>query len=543
MNIFGWFRPSAPVELPPAAMVEPSGDPSPKAQAVARTSGGYRGAGHERGMTHWDPFGTSATASTPPLDRKRITARSRDLFRNAPIARGVVTKDAAKVIGTGIVYQSRIDYEALGITQEQAQAWQKKAEREFRLFAKHADIRRQMSEYGLQHLFYLTATLSGDVFISCPRVPRPGAVYDTRIQILEGDRVSNPTGKQDSTNLVQGVQLDEYGAPTGYWVCNQHPGDTNIAANRKWISVPAYGKNTGRRTANLAFFVERPEQYRGLSMLAPLIAPLQKLDKFSDATLMNAIVSSLFAVFLTVPEGGSGLPGVGGNFTSAEGSNEDQSAESSSVSRVEMGTGNVLECPPGYEPKFASPSNPSPNFDPFFQAYVRQMAMAINRPYEVVLGHYSSSYTAAKAAFLDAATAWNRSRQWMRESYNEFVVEAFMDESVEKGRLVAPGYFEDPAIREAYLGADFIGDVYGSLDMLKEMQAYKLAIDERLMSRTRAMAELNGGDWDANVAQMAKEQKDLAAAGILPVAQPGAITPQAPADDGKTNATKNTEDQ
>lgn len=498
---------------------------SPK--AVSSTSGGYDGARSGiRGMSNFEPFATSANSSMQPTERKKLIARSRDLVRNAPIARGAVMKRAGKVVGTGITYHSRVDYDYLGMTPEQAQAWQKQAEREFRLFCRDADITRKMSESELQYLAFLTVLQSGDALVSTPRVPRPGCVYKTRIQLVEGDRISNPGGKGDTQTLIQGVEIDEWGAPIACHVCNQHPGESYLGASKKaWTRIPLFGKNTGRRTARLLMFTERPEQYRGVPLIAPLIAPLAKLDKFSDATLMNAIVSSMFTVFLQTPNGES-LPGI-----PVPGENQDEDAPTTERN-LRMGSGAILELPPGYEPKFAQPSNPNQNFDPFFLSFVRQMGMSLETPYEVLLGAYTSSYSASRAALLDAQTTWKRNRQWLIDNWNTLVLESFMDEAVEIGRLPAPGYFDDPLTRLAYLGAEWVGDAFGSLDPLKEVQAAALRVKEKFSTRAREKAEMNGTDWDDDLQQLEKEESDLRAAGLSqPAPEPGATTSPAPSQD------------
>ena len=73
------------------------------------------------------------------------------------------------------------------------------------------------------------------------------------------------------------------------------------------------------------------------------------------------------------------------------------------------------------------------------------------------------------------------------------------------------GFFADPAIRAAYLGASD-WPLSGQLDPTKEITAEILAIGEGITTREQATIRLNGGQWDANVDQLTRENEKLRAA-------------------------------
>lgn len=519
MSVFGRIREWLNPEPPPVIVLDAG---TPKVEHRADNAGGYNaGSLTTRGMTNWNPMLTSANGATL-RDRTRIVARSRDLVRNAPIARGAVLKRAGKVVGTGMAYHSRIDADSLGLSEEQAEEWQEKAEREFAYAAAECDITGEGDFYEQQYLAFLAA-MDGDVLVTFPAVKRPGNVYATKIQLIEGDRVSNPDGVKDSPGLTAGVEYDRWGAVVAYHVLNQHPGDTT-GIPKRWDRIEAVAPTTGRRVARLLYVRERVGQSRGMPMVAPLLEPLHKLDKFSDSTLMNAIVSSMFTVFIETPgDGIGGLPIPG---------DEDGPDAPATQREIRMGPAAVMELPPGYKPQFANPSNPNQNFDPFFMAFVRQMAMALETPSEVLLGVYNSSYSASRAALLDAWTVWKRLRAWLVTGMCQPFLEAWMDEAVAFGRLDAPGYFDDPAIRKAYLGAEWIGDAPGSLDPLKEAQASVLKIQNNLSTHATEIAAMSGASWRDTIRQRAREQKELLAAGLSAPAQPGTSPSPAPATSG-----------
>jgi capsid protein len=82
-----------------------------------------------------------------------------------------------------------------------------------------------------------------------------------------------------------------------------------------------------------------------------------------------------------------------------------------------------------------------------------------------------------------------------------------MTEAVAIGRVQAPGFFTDPKIAAAWLGADWIGPSQGQLDPNKEISAEILAIQNGFTTYSDATARLNGGDWNANIGKLRQEKE------------------------------------
>ena len=94
-----------------------------------------------------------------------LRQRARMLYMAAPIATSAIKTNRTNVVGVGLKLKSRIDREALGLTPEQAEAWQKTTEREFALWAENkrsCDATGINNFYGLQQLALISWLLSGD---------------------------------------------------------------------------------------------------------------------------------------------------------------------------------------------------------------------------------------------------------------------------------------------------------------------------------------------------------------------------------------------
>ena len=83
---------------------------------------------------------------------RMLRARSVDLQQGTPIAAGALKTNKTNVIGPGLRFKANIRYEELGLTFEEKNAWERKTEREFAMWAKHCDAREQTDVYGMQAL-------------------------------------------------------------------------------------------------------------------------------------------------------------------------------------------------------------------------------------------------------------------------------------------------------------------------------------------------------------------------------------------------------
>ena len=85
--------------------------------------------------------------------------------------------------------------------------------------------------------------------------------------------------------------------------------------------------------------------------------------------------------------------------------------------------------------------------------------------------------------------------------------EAWLEEAVALGRVVAPGFFADPARRRAWCGAQWIGDGPGSIDPQKEVAAAAERIALGISTREKESIEYDGIPWDQKHRQLAKERQ------------------------------------
>lgn len=463
-----------------------------------------------RATMNWIPYGGSADNDTA-FDLRVARGRTRDMARNQPLALGAVNTVVTNVAGTGLVLRSVIDHATLGMDEDRAQVWQNKTEREFRLWAENpnaCDATRTHDFYGLQSLALRSALDSGDVFATLPMIARPGTPYETKVQLIEADRVVNKDYLPDTNNRVQGVECDDNGAPIKYHILRNHPGGI-MPMPLVWDVIPAFGSRTGRRNVIHLFDKLRPGQSRGMPYLAPVVEALKQLSDYTHAEITAAVVSSMFTVFVTSQNNGGLDTGDGTSPTASQ-----------PGSSLNMAAGAILDLAAGEDVKFANPARPSTAFDPFVLAVLRQVGVALQLPFEVLVKHFTASYSAARAALLEAWRFYKGRRAWLAQQFCQPIYEAWLEEAVALGTIDAPGFFDDPRIRAAYCGADWIGDSPGQIDPQKEVDAQKGLLELNLTTHQDACVALTGANWDSIVQRRAREEQKLDELGLTTVYAP-----------------------
>lgn len=462
-------------------------------------AGGYTGASRSRrALSQWKPFGYDADSDILP-DLATLRERSRDLIRNNPLAAGAIKTKVTNVIGSGLKLQSRIDRTVLNMTDEQADAWEAVAEREWRLFwdSKDCDASRTSNGDALTRLVYRQVKENGDVFIVLPRINRPGMPYGLKLQVVEADRVCNPNGAADTETICGGVEKDENGAPIRYHILNQHPGSFRIGRSaKKWQAVPAFGGKLGLRNVLHVFSQDRPGQTRGVPDLAPVIEPLKQLDRYTEAELMAAVVSGMFTVFV---ETESGDPTFDLTSTATE------TNASASDDDYKLGNGAIIGLAKGEKIHDTNPGRPNAAYDPFVMSIFRQIGVALELPFEILIKHFTASYSAAQAAILEAWKYFTTERLWLASNFIQLIYEILMVEAVALGRVAAPGLLTDPIMRKAYLGTEWIGPARGQIDEKKEIEAAKMRVDMGVATLSEETSKLTGGDWEKKHQQSVKE--------------------------------------
>lgn len=436
-----------------------------------------------------------------------LRKRARDLYAGGGLARSGPETLTTSVVGWGIQPKPKIDGEFLGLSDEAREAMEQAILREFRLWAENpmCDAERQQNFYGLQQLAFLSMLMSGDVFALFGMKENKRTPYQTTVRLLEADRICNPESSGDSISaetesggrIIDGVEIDREGAVIRYHVASRSPLAENNMSELEWTAIDAIGKETGYPNILHIMTYERPEQRRGIPFVSAEIELLKQFTRYMNAELAANVVSAMLTCFIVSAEDD-------GKFGMEDAVNDEEKVTDDDLS-LELAPGAIYNLPPGKDIKTVNPLRSNTQFETFVNTCIMVIASSMGIPKEVLVKKYESNYTAARAALLDFWRTVRVYRTRFNIAFNQPIYEQWLSEAVAIGRIDAPGFFDDPAIRQAWCGCLWMGASMGHVDPLKEVNAAATRIANNITTQEQEASEYNGNDWAANVRQRRKE--------------------------------------
>lgn len=434
---------------------------------------GYDAGKSSRRTAGWTSGGGSANSEVM-ASLATVRNRSRELVRNNPYALRAINMLAAKSIGTGI--RARPDKGAL-------KAWTE--------FVENADFEGDLDFYGLQQLIARASYESGECIVR--RVREKSGRVPLKLQVLEPDYLdSTKYGPTSNGNyVIAGVEVDRLGRKAGYWLYDQHPGDTLLSIR---------GIESRRVDASeIILFGEklRPGQLRYVPRLAASMLRLRDHDDYRDALLVKKKIEACFAVF--VLGGNPSLPlgdAANATVTAADGSTGTQRQET-------LAPGMIEYVPGGQDVKFASPTTGSD--DGFSVEELHAIAAGAGVTYEQLTGDISrvnySSIRSGMNDFRDLIDTW-------RWTYYIPMVQRriwawFLDAAWTAGTVRSPDY-----------SVIWTAPRWPYVNPADDIKASKEEVRAGFQSMSEKIREL-GYDPDEVFAEIEKERGELRKKGIV----------------------------
>lgn len=436
-----------------------------------------------------------------------LRQRARDLYAGGGLARSGPQTLKTSVVGWGIQPKPKIDGDFLGLSDEAREQAERNILREFKLWAENTmcDAERQQNFYGLQELAFLSMLMSGDVFALFGMKENKRTPYQTTVRLLEADRICNPDSSGDSESketdaggrIIDGVEIDREGAVIRYHIASRNPMAGANTSELTWTPIEAFGADTGYPNILHVMTHERPEQRRGVPFVAAEIEALKQFTRYMNAELAANVVSSMLTAFITSSEDD-------GKFGLEDAVNDEEKVTDDDL-QLELAPGAIYNLPPGKKVETVNPLRSNSQFESFVNTCIMTIASSMGIPKEVLVKKYESNYTAARAALLDFWRTVRVYRTKFNNMFNQPVYEQWLAEAVASGRIEAPGFFEDPAIRQAWCGCLWMGASMGHVDPLKEVNAAAARISNNITTQEQEASEYNGNNFDEVLKQRKKE--------------------------------------
>lgn len=470
------------------------------------------------GMWGWAPFGSDPNG-TEQLTLPERRAASRELERTDPLAHAGIERWVEYVIGKGLKVKPQIDYEEIGITDEQATEWENKTAKRFQVWAKdpRCSVEGDLNFYQLQRLAAASGKASGDVFLVMTRKERQNWPFRTALQLIEADRVSNPSGKTNTNQIFEGIERAVDGEITYIWVANHHPYASYPPKDKKWNNIQVRSPS-GRQNVTQWKKIRRPGQSRSMPLMSVITETLKQTSRYQAAEI-DAAVSAASEVILAEmsPDSFDQIYGASGPLGDIRADFLNQVIEARRNATV-LTTSKITNVFPGETIKSPTPGRPNPNAAPFFELFMDIIAIGLNMPGEVFRGKFTTSYTAAQAAFQQ----WFQTVHIDREDAISFVCqpsyETWLFDCIADGIIQAPGFFQDPFIRIAYNGSEWTGSGKFVLNPLQEAMAAEKRARFITCEAYESMA-YNGGDYEVLHRQRAIEAQNRRNDGLPPLGE------------------------
>jgi lambda family phage portal protein len=452
--------------------------------------------------------------------RRHITGRAHNLWQNTAIARAIIDRLVDGTVGTGLRLQAQPETNILGLGKDISQKWGAKVEAAFRGYweSPSVSVCGTMNSAELCTVLLTNVLVHGDSGIRFVRQKGADGRPELRIQVIDSMRFESPSDKVNDPDTISGVEVDPLtGAPRAYYIGTQKPNSPYAAGSLVAKPTKFQRYENGKLATDLVFVRQRPGQYRGLSLLTPVVEASKQLQDLMDAGIRGEHVRSAMAFAIEAFEPETTVKELDGNLQI----NEATASEHYGKGEVMLAHGKVLQLRRG--DKLVTLQNPhtAETLKDLSDLLVLTIGAATGVPKGILLQVYETSYTAARAQQLDMDAHIARLRKYLSDWLCSRVYEYWLELQVASGEIDAPGFFLDAKTRRAWLAHEFTGDNRGHIDPVKMANYIITLVKAGLCSFERAMSILWGGDFSTESERIAAEWAVLRDLGLDVFTLPG----------------------
>jgi len=432
--------------------------------------------------------------------------RAWELQLTNDVVKLIINKLSTWVIGKGLRFNATPAKE-LNLNKD----FIKNVEYRFRnyMLSRYSDHSSEVSFHAKSKEAFINSKVSGDVFCIL-RVENKRVT----VQLVDGANIGTPLNYTGTNQILDGVEYDYKGKIVAYWVYNDV---------LDYQRVEAVHKSTGLKMAFMVYNSKfRLNETRGLPMLIEDFEKLKNLERYIDATVKNAEVSSELILINEHDASSTGenilknavLKGVASRVNPIIGDLPTAGCFKNSLTKLTKGV--ALNNTIGAKVKMLKPDAESLMPD-FLEANLKLIFASAGIPYEVAISVYNSNYSASRAAIKD----WEQTLKVMVDDFsNQFYkpfYELWLYNDVLLGNIDAfeliKAYKESDYISiEAINKATFTGVSVPSIDPLKEVNAVRRAMADEftpLMTGEQGAEILSQKDF-SEIQEQVKIERQIA---------------------------------
>lgn len=414
---------------------------------------------------------------------------ARHLEENYDLALGVLNTLVANVVGPngiGVEPQPRkadgtIDDELARVILDLWKDWSRAPE-----------VTKQHDWPSTQRLLARSWLRDGEVFSQMIAGMSPMLNHGTQvpfsIEMLEADYVPMEMSASAPSLITQGIELNAWGAPTGYHVHKTPPLESgSLIAGRNTKRIPAdrmlHIKN-----------VHRIRQLRGVSVFASVLTRFDDLKDYEESERIAAKIAASMAAFIKKGAPEMYLPDDG---------NEGQRM-------MKFRPGMVFDdLRPGEEVGMIDTNRPNPNLETYRGGQLKAIAAGAGPTYSSIARSYDGTYSAQRQELVEGyaiyATLANEFiGRIVRPIYEQFIATA-----IASGKLAIPQGVKLDTLDDA----TYMPPAMPWIDPKKEAEAWGMLEDRAYASGPEIIRKRGGNPIDV-LEQQARWRREKEANGI-----------------------------
>lgn len=328
-----------------------------------------------------------------------------------------------------------------------------------------ASAQRMMARSWMRDGEMFNQTLSGNI---------PSLNHGTRvpfsIEMLEADFV--PMDLNTAGQIVQGIEINAWGAPTNYHVYKVDP-----TQGGSWSGNSGQTKTIPASRMQHIKNVHRIRQMRGVSVFASVLNRFDDLKDYEESERIAAKIAASMAAFIK-----KGSP----DLYEPSGTNEGQR-------QMKFRPGMVFDdLRPGEEIGMIDTNRPNPNLETYRSGQLKAIAAGAGPTFSSIARTYDGTYSAQRQELVEGYTVYTTLAnefigRIVRPTYEQFIAVA-----------VASGVLKVPAgVRpETVDDAQYMPPAMPWIDPKKEIEAWGMAEDRCYLSGPEIIRRRGGNPID-----------------------------------------------
>lgn len=400
------------------------------------------------------------SATSVAGDAPTLRGQARHLEQNHDLAAGVLNTLVTRVVGPkGISVEPLPRNKEGKIEQELA----REINRKYKRWLLNPETTGELNGAMMDQLLCRSWFRDGEVFAKDVMGTVPGLVHGSTVpysvELLEADYCPD-TYEDTGKNIRQGIQRNDWGRASYYYLHKSHPGDS--ASYRH--ELKAVNSDLMRHLK----LVDRLHQNRGVSVFASVMGRLNDIKDYEDSERVAARIAANMAFYIK-----KGLPDM---FPADDDGNE-------SDRELILENGIIFDdLLPGEDVGTIQSNRPSQLLEGFRNAMMRAVAAGTRTNYSAVSKNYNGTYSAQRQELVESWDDYGLLSGWYIHCITRPLFERWLRLAIASGVIKLPKSLD----KETLYDATYQGPTMPWIDPQKEAKGHELSIS----NRTRAPQEI-----------------------------------------------------